>query len=573
MTSGFFNGDLLRGLAFRVLFFLSLAMLPIGLIAISQTQQIAGQNRINAELSLIAITEQAASAEAQILREAFGAADALRSIAKLRRNDLEECSRFFRAYQADNPYFSLVGFIPTDGLMVCSSAEAPFDFSENSDFIEAMANPAPRIQSIQDGAVTRRSVTVVTTPVFEDEELIGFVAISIPFSAFEAIREPVLSLTPTALMTFNKAGKVITSERGLDASPQELPADIALAVFTHEESAVFEAKNKSGVSRVYAIQPIVRDVVFAVSVWPTDAPFLNPSIITRLGALIPIAMWAASLVVAFWALNRLAIRHIRKLVRQMRRFALNRSLPREALGAGVPSELVEMEAAFVGMAESILRDEASLEDSLREKNILLKEVHHRVKNNLQLISSIMNMQIRQAKTKDASLVLRRLQERILSLATVHKNLYQNDNLVRVDAAVLLHEVVNQLLSVGLAPGSNVNVVQEYAEISIDADDAAPLTLLVSEALTNALKHIMQDSTAKAEIAVTLEPQSDDHAKLTVRNTKGNTPDVEGTGLGSRLIHAFSRQLNGQTEIAETAYDYTLEIVFPVPQVSKQVYDY
>lgn len=573
MTSGFFSGDLLRGLAFRVLFFLSLALLPIGLIAISQTQQIAGQNRINAELSLIAITEQAASAEAQILREAFGAADAVRSIAKLHRDDVEKCSEFFRAYQKDNPYFSLVGFIPIDGVMVCSSAQAPFDFSKDTDFLEAMANPAPRIQSIQDGAVSRRPVTVVTTPVYDDEDLIGFVAISIPFAAFEAIEEPELALTPTALMTFNNAGKVITSERGLDTSFEELPADIALAVFTHEESAVFEATNKAGVSRVYAIQPVVRDAVFAVSVWPVDTPFLNPSIITRLGALVPIVMWAASLVVAFWALNRLAIRHISKLVRQMRRFALNRSLPRDTLGAGVPTELVEMETAFIGMAESILRDEATLEDSLREKNILLKEVHHRVKNNLQLISSIMNMQIRQAKTEDASLVLRRLQERILSLATVHKNLYQNDDLVRVDAAALLHEVVNQLLSVGLAAGSNVKVTQDYVPISLDADDAAPMTLLVSEALTNALKHVLQGSRTNAEIVVLLEQLEDGHAKLTVRNTKGNTPDVKGTGLGSRLIHAFARQLNGQTEITDTDEDYTLELVFPVPQESKQVYDY
>ncbi|WP_386331149.1 sensor histidine kinase [Sulfitobacter sediminilitoris] len=232
-----------------------------------------------------------------------------------------------------------------------------------------------------------------------------------------------------------------------------------------------------------------------------------------------------------------------------------------------------MEAAFINMGESILQDEATLEDSLREKNILLKEVHHRVKNNLQLISSIMNMQIRQAKTEDASLVLRRLQERILSLATVHKNLYQNDDLVRVDASVLLHESVNQLLSVGLAPGSNVKVTQKYEPISLEADDAAPLTLLVSEAVTNALKYVTNDDRRGGEIEIKLDYDGPDHAKLSLRNTTGGVPEQEGTGLGSKLIHAFARQLNGQINVEETEDQYTIEITFPIPQEAKQIYDY
>ena len=573
MTSGFFSGDLLRGLAFRVLFFLSLALLPIGLIAISQTQQISDQNRVNAELSLVAITEQASTAEAQILQEAFGAADAVASIVKLHRDDAEDCSRFFRAYQEANPFYNLVGYIPTTGIMACSSAGSTYDFSEDAGFIDAIANPSRRIRPIESSTVTHRRVTAVTTPVFEGSELVGLVAISIPHEAYRSIKEPALQMSPLALMTFNKRGEIITSERGLDISGNELPKDVALAVFTDQESAVFEAENLAGKQRVYAIRPIVQDAVFAVSVWPANTPFLNPSLVTRLGAFVPIVMWAASLVVAFWALNRLAIRHIRKLVRQMRRFALNRSLPRETLNGGVPTELVEMEAAFISMAESILRDEATLEDSLREKNILLKEVHHRVKNNLQLISSIMNMQIRQAKSEDASLVLRRLQERILSLATVHKNLYQNDDLVRVDASVLLRESVNQLLSVGLAPGSNVKVTQNYEPISLEADDAAPLTLLVSEAVTNALKYAADRESGGGEIEITLEHDGPEHARLCVRNTTGGQPEEEGTGLGSKLIHAFARQLNGQTQIEETDEDYAIVITFPIPQEAKQVYDY
>jgi two-component sensor histidine kinase len=203
----------------------------------------------------------------------------------------------------------------------------------------------------------------------------------------------------------------------------------------------------------------------------------------------------------------------------------------------------------------------------------LKEVHHRVKNNLQLISSIMNMQIRQASTPDAKRVLQRLQDRILSLATVHKSLYQNDNLTRVDGGVLMHEIVNQLLSVGLPSGSGITVTQKYEAIQLDPDDAAPLTLLVSEAVTNALKYVAVGQTNKGWIEVNLKYTAPEMALLTVKNSTGHGEVEKGTGLGSRLINAFSRQLNGQFEIIEEPDSYTLSVEFPVPLKSKIVYDY
>lgn len=573
MTSGFFTGNIFRGLAFRVLFFLSLALLPIGILAITQTQQIAKQYRENAELALFSITEQASTAEKGVLQAALSAGEALASTISLFWEDDAACAAFLKGYQQANAQYTLVGFIETSGMMRCSSAETPFDFSEDPILQTAIENPKHRVRSLENGAATLRPVTSVTVPVFQQENLRGFIALSIPSSTFDGWKELELSVRPLALMTVNSDGEVITTERGHEIAGVEVPANIALQVFTGQKGAIFEAVNQNGLERIYVVREVVPDAVFALSVWPIDTPLINPSLITRLGTQLPIVMWLASLIVAFWALNRLAIRHIRKLGRQMRRFALNRNLPRAPLGSSVPAELVEMETAFINMGESILRDEATLEDSLREKNILLKEVHHRVKNNLQLISSIMNMQIRQSKTADASRVLKRLQERILSLATVHKNLYQTDNLVRVDAAVMLREVVNQALSVGLAPGSNVEIMQEYESVSLEADDAAPLTLLVSEAMTNALKYVVQDGASDAMISVTLEMQEPHKALLTVANTTGGVPQEEGTGLGSRLIDAFARQLNGQVESAETEGIHRLMISFPVPQDDKQVFDY
>lgn len=563
----------MHGLAVRVLFFLSLALLPIGLIAIAQTQQISEQSQASAELSLLAVTEQASAAERLVIQEAFGAAEALGAIVRLRRDNPEECSDFLREYQAASDIYSLVGFIPLDGQMTCTTAIMPFDFSGNQGFQDTLRQEVRRASARESGAITGKQVTVINSPVFDDGELIGMMAISIPSTTFDRIDEPPLSAAPLALMTFNQDGEILTTERSLDSARKEAPADIELSLFTGKETHVFGGKNQVGEERVYAILPIVPDTVYALSAWRTDTPFLQSDISTRISAFLPILMWIASLVVAFLALNRLAITHIRKLRRQMHRFAVNRTMPRDLLNPTVPNELVEMEGAFIEMAESILRDEATLEDSLREKNILLKEVHHRVKNNLQLISSIMNMQIRQAKSEDAKFILRRLQDRILSLATVHQSLYQNSDLASVDANTLLREVISQLLAVGLAPGSNVNVTQHYESIVLNADDAAPLTLLTSEAVTNALKYVYGTAGGKGQIAISLAYDGPDRAELVISNSAGDGPAESGTGLGSRLIAAFARQLNGQVVVTETDGQYVMTVNFPVPPKTKEIHDY
>ena len=573
MTSGFFTGDVLRGLAARVLLFLSLALLPIGLIAIVQTRQITDQSKANAELSLLAVTERISAAEERVLQEAFGAAEALASIVRLRHHSPEECGAFLKEYKEASGLYAMVGFVEADGVMRCSSVPGETDFSDAETFQHAVAARARFADARHGDEEGKRSSTLVTTPVFEGETLIGLMMISVPVATFDEIDEPDLPLKPLALLTFNKFGKVLTSEKAFEEVREEVPADVSLAAFSGKRTSVFRSINKMGEYRAYAVLPLVPDAVYAMSVWPSDTPFLRSNISSRLSALLPIIMWVASLIVAFMALNRLAITHIRKLGRQMRRFAFNRTLPRDTLSPSVPAELVEMERAFIDMAESIMRDEAQQEDSLREKNILLKEVHHRVKNNLQLISSIMNMQIRQAGSDDSRAVLQRLQERILSLATVHESLYQNDSRVRVDASRLLHDTVNQLLKVGLQPDSNIKVTQHYDSVTLDPDDAAPLTLLVSEAVTNALKYVSAEDGAHASITVNLRYDGEGHANLTVENTATSKQVASGTGLGSKLITAFTRQLNGQDRVSHENGIYRFEITFPVPEKAKPVIDF
>jgi two-component sensor histidine kinase len=573
MTSGILRNSIFGGLAFRVLLFLSLTLLPIGLVAVLQTQKIAEQSMRTAELSLIAVTDQAAATERTLLQEALGAGRALASIVPLVQDDPVQCSAFLNSYKISLTKYRLVGFIRSDGKMQCSSTFEEHDLSGSDVVQRALARGQRTVSALDRGEVTKEPVVVVTVPVVEGDQAIGFVFISIDRASLEESERDPEAASPLMLTTFNTDGEIISARQADDSADRELPATYALRQLTGSTRQVFTAQNKDGVERVYAVVPLVPGTVFVMSVWPVDTPLLESEITGRASSLLPIAMWLASLIVAFWALNRLAITHIRKLGQQMRHFALNRTLPRKSLGDNVPVEIVAMEESFLRMANSILQDEARLEDSLREKNILLKEVHHRVKNNLQLISSIMNMQIRQAPTEANKRVLQRLQDRILSLATVHKSLYQDNEMARVDAGILLREIVSRNLAVGMAPKAGIDVTEEYDNMLIGPDDAAPLSLLVSEAVTNALKYVPQNRAGGASISVSLKYTEPEKALLRVVNTTGGVTEDVGTGLGSRLIQAFARQLNGTLEIADTDDTYTLELAFPVPLTDKVAYDF
>ena len=185
----------------------------------------------------------------------------------------------------------------------------------------------------------------------------------------------------------------------------------------------------------------------------------------------------------------------------------------------------------------------------------------------------MNMQIRQASNAESKFALQRLQERLLSLALVHENLYKDDYLTRVEASTLLREIVDQLLTVGLAAGTNVEVKQYYDQISLDPDDAAPLTLLTAEAVTNALKYVAQPVSDSAFINIRLTQDAPERATLSVENTVGSHPEASSTGLGARLITAFARQLNGQVGTSELDGIYQMTFSFPVPLHGKPVKDY
>jgi two-component sensor histidine kinase len=225
-------------------------------------------------------------------------------------------------------------------------------------------------------------------------------------------------------------------------------------------------------------------------------------------------------------------------------------------------------------ADGVMRGEASLEDTIHQKEVLLREVHHRVKNNLQLIASIMNIQMRKAVAPESKALLRSLQDRIMSLATIHRGLYQTSGMADVRVDELLRDIVRQIVNLGSSTDRNFDVQVIADEVNLTPDQAVPLSLLLTEAMANAMKYAGAGPDGKIRINVRFTGKPDQTAMIEVENTlalgveeRARADAVDGTGLGDQLITAFSQQLGGKLERTLSEGSYRLSVSFTVRSLS------
>jgi PAS domain S-box-containing protein len=200
-----------------------------------------------------------------------------------------------------------------------------------------------------------------------------------------------------------------------------------------------------------------------------------------------------------------------------------------------------------------LRKEAeqALENSLAEKEALLKEVHHRVKNNLQVISSLLRLESARSAEPGARRVLKEMQGRILSMALLHEALYRSGDFRRVDLGAYLKQVAEQFFrSQNVAP-TLVRLETKVVSCYVSIDQAIPCGLIVNELMTNALKHGFPEG-RNGEVRVLVHSGADGKIAIAVNDDGVGLPDDfdarRTKSLGVQLVSDLARQVGGQLEI-------------------------
>lgn len=554
-------------LAIQLVAVLSVAILPLGLISIYQTSKVLDEARALSEIALLDRTRRAAAEERELIQSAFGAVEAISAAARVFQGRLEGCDRILEQLIVNDKRYIFAGFVNTEGQMTCSSTRERTDLSQSAFFRNLVTMPEMRVDAQPMSTLGGRIALNVSVPVTDDADLVGYVWISIPLKLANKL---LLESDEAAdLLVFNSEGEVLATEAFSDDRRKILPQNRTLVELAGNQPQTFRAVNRAGEVRDFAVEAIVNGTVFVLGSWEPRKQRVMSGRGESIALYFPLLMWIAAMVVAYFGVNRLVIRHVRRLRHWMRLYAGGQTDFQDAALLNAPEELEAVADSFRSMTARLAEQDRLLKDDLEEKTTLLREVHHRVKNNLQLISSIMNIQIRNASGDEAKLVLRRVQDRVMALSAIHRYLYLSRKLSMVRADQLLDDIIKQLVVVGSIdePENQVTISTDFSPVEILPDQSVPLTLLATEAAMNAVKYCGAATGEKPWINIVLRDLGQDRIVLSVVNSRVDTDNSEpegdenATGLGSRLIESFVSQLDGSLEVTPLKDRFELHVTF------------
>ncbi|MFN3352159.1 MAG: sensor histidine kinase [Brevundimonas sp.] len=334
-------------------------------------------------------------------------------------------------------------------------------------------------------------------------------------------------------------------------------------------SELFTGVDASGRRRIYAGAALAGEDVY-VLLAARNPGLLSWARLNPISALVlPMLAWLAAFVAVMWVTERIVVRWLVYLERVAAIYARGRFGIRPVQAAAAPSEIRLLAATLGEMADGILERDRSLNDSLAEKDALLREIHHRVKNNLQIISSLLSLQQRALEDAAAKAALGDTRQRISALSLIYRTLYQSADIRRADLKEFLNDLVGQLIASETGRGPVVTSAVEADSLVADPDKLAPLALWLVEAVTNAQKHAFAGRGGHLSVRFRVSGQT------SVLEVEDDGPGAEidrvGSGVGSTLMQAFARQLRGETELAAAEpQGLVARLTFPTPEALRPV---
>jgi hypothetical protein len=209
------------------------------------------------------------------------------------------------------------------------------------------------------------------------------------------------------------------------------------------------------------------------------------------------------------------------------------------------------------------RTEAQIRASLAEKEVLLREIHHRVKGNLQVVSSLLNLQSRYVTEPAAQEVFRDSQNRVRAMALLHEQLYRSDDLAHVPLASYVQKLIPQLVHSYVADTARIRLLVDVDDVGVTLETAMPCGLMLNELVSNALKHGFPQGRT-GEVSIKLRAEDGGRFVLRVSDTGVGLPphfDIHHAAtMGMQLVHTLVEQLHGTLHV-EDGPGTTIEIRF------------
>jgi len=541
-----------------------LALTPAAVLALVQ-----GADRVQRDLAdvreLLVQTAKATSSDTQNLLTSEE--QILRSLANQPevRDGTSECSGSLANALKGLSYFTNIGRMNAQGDVLCAAiAPAPGTnvatrpWWPNADqrmgfFV------TPQIYS----NIAKRNVLVGVLPLQNSaHKFDGVMVVTLDVQWLDLkLRQKPLPAGAVAAV-FDSAGTLIASNDSEAAEKIFTPGVRAASV----DSELLSSRGPNGQGYSYTVVPLAQSQAYAAFAMRDSDVFGGTYFHVATDLLLPVLMLGAASLAIWIATDRLVTRWIVYLRRIAAAYGHGHYAIRPVALEEAPSEFRLLGETFSSMAGAVQDRDRRLRDAVAQKSLLIKETHHRVKNNLQMVMSLLSLQAGQLKDPAVQTALKQAQIRVNALALVHRILHEIEELDAVDLKALLEDLAHQIHEGFGAERRDLRLDLEIASRHVPSDLAVPLTLFAVEALTNAFKHAYPQGTRGGIIRMSLLPVEDGKLRLAVEDDGiGSVQTKSSTGIGSRLIQALAQQVAG---VAKTTTreggGTTIELVFPDP---------
>ena len=457
------------------------------------------------------------------------------------------CARVYERLRPSVPALSSLIRFDADGVALCTSTGASGFEMSNPDWNQRLRHEVPTLRTDAFfGKTSEDWIFAIFSRVDKpDGSYDGSVAIGLKSRALASFARASILPEGVEVAIADVDGRVFGSEHFSSIAPEW----IAAAAETHT-AKMFVLKRKDMPPMDVVIRPVGPANVFAVisrespGLW--SAFTLQP--VSSFG--LPLLAFSIALLAVWLAIDSLVLRWVSRLIRIARVYGAGRYAFRAGGAmASAPAEIAELADAMEDMAADIDQRDKDLKAAIEVRDAAVKEIHHRVKNNLQIVTSFLNLQGRQLQDEEARQAIAAARHRIDALAIVHQTLYQHERLELVSMQPFLKGLIDHLAEALGMEALNIRISQSYDEMERPADDAIPIALFLVEAVTNATKYAFRREEG-GEISISLTAGEDDSVRLKVAdNGLGFDPSSKAPkGLGSKLMTAFARQLKGRLDI-------------------------
>ena len=457
-----------------------------------------------------------------------------------------QCSTRLAAAVSPYPELAEVFFVEPGGGVVCASDRETLGSSVASRawFQRISAKRGFIVSDSFDG----RSAG---TPVFAAVQAIGDGTVRFSGAIAAAVKFDWLSLSRSIGLPADSIVEFLDGAGAPIIGPSSTgrPDRDALGVTDGQGPTVFDARDEGGRWRVYASTALAGTNIRILIGVPAaaSANWIFHDLLFRIATLM--VLWILILVAAWVGVDRLVIKWIRLLNRATLAFSRGEAVQLNLDSA--PVELRQLGGTFSAMAAQVKTREAELRGSLMRQEWLVKETHHRVKNNLQIVASLVNLRSKALRSADARQAFADIQMPIRALALVHRHLYDSEERRHVDVKPIIAELC-QLFQDGSEVGPvPVKLTSDMDCIPLNADRAVAVILLVTEALTSAFHHLHPGDGRVGAVSVGLHKDGDRLAVLEIADDATPPMGEEEAGRSSpadrlrlSLMAGLARQVGG-----------------------------